>query len=276
MKFQFSGIADEAGAAIQPQIAAHQELGWKFIELRSVGGVQFTDVTDEVFAKTCEQLAAADLQVSAFASGIANWGCKITDPFEKSTTTLTRAIKRMQTLGTKFIRLMSYPNDGFSHDDWHRESVRRMRELGRMAEDGGIILAVENCDGWAVTSAENYGRYFEEVGSPAVKSVYDTGNPGSHGHTNTWDWYQVAKPHLGYIHIKAHSGPGGSHQWPDAGHSCIRETLADLKADGYTGFVSIEPHVNSIIHLGNKGNQDSAYSSYLEYGRRLMKLAAEV
>lgn len=143
-----------------------------------------------------------------------------------------------------------------------------------MAEEGGITLLVENCDGWAVTSAENYGRFFEEVNSPAVKSVYDAGNPGSHGHTNTWEWYQLAKPHIAYIHIKAHSGPGGAHQWPDAGHSCIRETLADQIADAYTGFVSIEPHVNSIIHAGKAGDQNSAYSSYVEYGRRLRGLVA--
>lgn len=61
-----------------------------------MGGKQFTDVSDEVFADVSEKLAAADILVSCFASGIANWGCKITDPFEKSTTTPTRAISRMQ------------------------------------------------------------------------------------------------------------------------------------------------------------------------------------
>ena len=32
----FSGIADEAGSTIERQIRAHQELGWKYIELRMV------------------------------------------------------------------------------------------------------------------------------------------------------------------------------------------------------------------------------------------------
>ena len=130
MKFHYSGIADEAGSTIENQIAAQRELGWKYIELRNIGGVQFTDVTDETFDDVFDKLVAADIRVSCFASGIANWGCKITDPFEKSTVTLARAISRMQKLGTKFIRVMSFPNDGLTDDAWHQESVRRLRELG--------------------------------------------------------------------------------------------------------------------------------------------------
>lgn len=271
--FILSGIADEAGQDIQTQIRAHQELGWRFIEPRMVSGVQFTDLPDNQFAATCAALAAAKIKVSSFASGIANWACKITDPLEKATATLTRASRRMQPLGTKFIRVMSYPNDGLSEPEWHAEVVRRFRILAKMAEDAGIVLAVENCDGWASQSPANYRQFFETINSPAVKAVYDTGNAASHGHTNTWEWYQAAKPHIAYIHIKAHTGPGGTHVWPDAGASLVRETLVDLLATGYQGFVSIEPHIQSVIHEA-KGisNEEAAYQSYVEYGRRLMKL----
>ena len=272
MNNPLSGIADEAGSALETQIAAHRELGWKFIELRGVNGRQFTDASDEEFAAICEQLAAADLRISSYASAIANGASKLSDPFEKSVETLARVIPRMRKTGTQFIRVMSYSNDGRSDADWHQESVRRLRELGKMAEAGGITLVVENCSGWASTSAENYSRFFEEIDSPAVKAVYDTGNPASHGHTNTWEWYQAAKPHLAYVHIKAHSGPGGEHQWPDEGHSCIRETLLDLKASGYAGFISIEPHIGGRRPADETRNRSAAFVSYVEYGRRLTTL----
>ena len=269
-----SGIADEAGASIDTQIRAHKELGWDHIEIRNVDGRQFTDVPDSVFEAVCEKLDAAGMKVSAFGSGIANWACKITDPLSTSTDTLRRAIPRMQRLGTRYIRVMSYPNDGLSDDDWRDEAVRRMKELGKMAEDAGIILMVENCDGWASTSAENYARFFELVDSPAVKAVYDTGNPASHGLTNTWEWYRLAKPHIAYVHIKDHTGPrsdgAGDHVWPNEGIGHVKETLADLIGGGYTGFVSIEPHLKAVIHEGEQvGEEDAAYRTYVEYGRRL-------
>ena len=275
--FILSGIADEAGQDIQTQIRAHQELGWHFIEPRMVNKVQFTDLPDDQFDTVCAALAAAQLRVSSFASGIANWSCKVTDPFEKSTTTLTRASQRMQRLGTKFIRVMSYPNDGLPDAQWRDEVIRRFQLLAKQAESAGIVLLVENCDGWASQSPANYRQFFELVNSPFVKAVYDTGNPASHGQTNTWEWYQAARPHIAYIHIKDHTGPGGTHVWPDTGASCVRETLVDLLATGYRGFVSIEPHVQSVIHEA-KGisNEDAAYRSYVEYGQRLMRLMAQL
>ena len=271
--FILSGIADEAGQDIQTQIRAHQELGWHYIEPRLVDKVQFTDLPDDHFDAVVAALAAAQLKVSSFASGIANWSCKITDPLEKSTTTLTRAAQRMQRLGTKFIRVMSYPNDGLSELQWRDEVIRRFQILAKQAEAAGIVLLVENCDGWASQSPAHYRQFFERVNSPSVKAVYDTGNPASHGLTNTWEWYQAARPHIAYIHIKAHTGPGGTHVWPDTGASLVRETLSDLLATGYRGFVSIEPHIQSVIHEA-KGisNADAAYQSYVEYGRRLVRL----
>ena len=275
--FIYSGIADEAGQDIQTQIRAHQELGWRFIEPRLVNKTQFTDLPDDQFDATCLALAMAKIQVSSFASGIANWACKITDPMEKSTATLMRAINRMHRLGTKFIRVMSYPNDGLPEQQWRAEVVRRFQVLAKIAEDAGIVLLVENCDGWASQSPANYKEFFETINSAAVKAVYDTGNPASHGQTNTWEWYQAAKPHIAYIHIKAHTGPGGTHVWPDTGASMISETLSDLQTNGYRGFISIEPHIQSVIHEAKgASNEEAAYRCYVEYGRRLMQLVKQL
>lgn len=279
-KFVFSGISDEAGKDLATQIRAHKELGWSHLELRNVDNVQFTDLSDEAFAQAKATIEAAGMKVSCFASGIANWACCITDPLEKSTATLERAILRMNALGTRFIRVMSWPNKSGALDDtaWRAAAVHRMKVLGAMAEKAGIILAVENCDGWASTSAEAYGAFFEAVDSPAVKAVYDTGNACSHGHTNTWEWYQRCKKHIGMIHIKAHTGPRsesdkGEHTFPDVGTSCVMETLKDIHANGYSGFVSIEPHLKAIAHEGKQITEaEAAYSTYVEYGKRLMAM----
>ena len=61
----FSGIADEAGQSLSKQIRAHQELGWKYVEIRNVDGEQLTDLSDEKFDAICAQLADADMKVSS-------------------------------------------------------------------------------------------------------------------------------------------------------------------------------------------------------------------
>jgi sugar phosphate isomerase/epimerase len=272
-----SGIADEAGADLATQIRAHRVLGWTYIDLRNIDGAQFTTLDEAAFEDVCGQLTAAGLKVSSFASGIANWACRIDDPFEQSTRTLQHAIPRMHRLGCRYLRTMSYPNAGLVDDAWRDEAVRRMKILGAMAADAGIVITVENCDGWASTSPANYARFFELVGSPAVKAVYDTGNPASHGHTNTWDWYLAAKPHIAYVHIKDHTGPHeghkGEHVMAGEGIGCVAETLRDLAAGGFDGFVSIEPHLKSVIHEGRGITEaEAAFETYVAYGRRVAEI----
>ena len=152
----FSGISDEAGKDIETQIRAHQSLGWKHLELRMVDGINFTLLAEDRYEHACEQIAAAGMQVSCFGSAIANWARPITIDAQVDIDDLKGAIPRMQRLKTPFIRVMSYPNDSkapLSEPEWRAESIRRMKVLAKIAEDGGITLVHENCSGWGGLSA---------------------------------------------------------------------------------------------------------------------------
>ena len=278
----FSGISDEAGKDLATQIRAPKELGWSHLEPRAIDGVQFTDLSDSAFDEVRGQLDAAGLSISSIAAPIANWATKITDPIGNDLAILERNIPRMTAMGIPFIRCMSWPNDGLSDDDWRDQAIARMKQLADLAEQGGVTLVLENCDGWASVSAEANAAFFDAVGSPALKAVYDTGNAASHEHTNTWEWYLGSRPHIAYIHIKAHTGPQadgslGEHVYPDeAPASLVPETLKDLIATGYDGCISIEPHLESVVHLAQEISDDeAAYRSYIEYGRRTMRLVQE-
>ena len=54
---------------------------------------------------------------------------------------------------------MSYPNDGLDERSWRDEVFRRMKALVNIAEQEGIILGHENCDGWGSQSPEHL-RYW--------------------------------------------------------------------------------------------------------------------
>jgi len=273
-----SGIADEAGASLETQLKAHKELGWSHIELRNVNGKPFSDLSESEFNKVCDQLAEAKMQVSCHASAIANWACKITTPFERDLGIMQRAIPQMKRLNIPFIRVMSYPNDNWEESAWRDEAVRRLKILAQMASDGGVTMVLENCDGWGSLNPASFSRIFELVNSSAFKAVYDTGNAAGHGDKDTWAWYQAAKPHIVYVHIKAHTGPRGEgdkgdHVWPDSGESMIVETVTDLLKSGYKGGFSIEPHMKAVIHEGKAiTDAEAAYQTYVEYGRRATAL----
>ena len=280
----FSGICDEAGKRIATQIKAHKELGWGHMELRRVtedgGGV--STCSDAEFDAVYHEITEAGMKVSCFASAIANWARPITGDPQVDYDELKRAIPRMHRCGTPFIRIMSYPNDKENpvpEQEWRDEAIRRVKEMAKMAEDGGVTLVHENCSGWGGLSAENSNVLLGEVNSLALKVVFDTGNPVTYGQ-DAWEYYQKVYPSIAYIHIKdAKYNPHGEEQYTYCGDGdgYVREILKDVLGKGYDGGISIEPHLAAVIHTGQKADTDQAlYDSYTEYGRRLMMIVGEV
>ncbi|MHC4871262.1 MAG: sugar phosphate isomerase/epimerase family protein [Planctomycetota bacterium] len=283
----FSGFSDEAGISIDVQIKAHKELGYSHVELRNVEindySGQFTDVSDADFDAICGKLDDAGLKVSCFGSAIANWSRHICQDYTVDVEDLKRSVPRMQKLGTEFIRIMSWPNNGekiFLADEWKDEAIKRMKELAKIAEDGGITLALENCDGWAAKAPENMVEFIEAVDSKALRVVFDTGNSPGHS-LNSLEFYTAVKPYICYIHIKDGylDSDGVCHfTYPNEGCGYVRQILRDLLRDGYDGGFSIEPHLKAQAHLGSQvsDEDDAAYQIYVEYGKRLKALVDEI
>ena len=270
----FSGIADESGDDIQTQIKAHRELGWKHVELRNISGVSATDLCDRSFDEAVETLGEAGLAVSCFASQLCNWARPISKHPDIDRHELERAIPRMQRLSCPFIRSMSYPNAGWPEDEWRAEVIARLSMLAQIAEDGGVTIVHENCNGWGGLGAEQTLELLAEVDSPALKLVWDTGNPVGHDQ-DAYAYFSAVKEHIVYVHIKDGVKKGGSvtYTYPGDGDGDVKKTLSDLLQGGYDGGVSIEPHLAAVVHEGKAASDaEGPYEKYVEYGRRLMAL----
>lgn len=292
----FTGFADEAAKDLPGQISATRELGWSHIESRAIDGRNIHDIDDAAFDRACAQLAEAKVQINCFGSAIANWAKQIDQPFESSLAEARRAIPRMQRLGTKLIRIMSFAvrkdADGRVQAEQHeQERFRRVRELQRMFTDAGITPVHENCMnyggmGWTYTL-----RLIENV--PGLKLVFDTGNPtmsddfsvpagadGKRPKQSSWDFYRNVREHIAYIHIKdGRIGSDGKHvhTMPGEGSGDVRKILGDLLGGGYDGGISIEPHIAAVFHdpsITSEG--DKLRASYLAYGRQVIRMVEEL
>ena len=273
----FTGIADEAGDDIETQIRAHSQLGWKHVELRNVSGVNLTDLCDRTFDEVVEAVCDAGLGVSCFASQLCNWARPVSKHPDIDRQELARAIPRMQRLGCPYIRTMSYPNAGWPEDEWKEEVIARLKVLARMAEDGGVTLVHENCDGWGGLGPEQTLEMLARVRSPSLKLVWDTGNPAAHKQ-DAWQYYSAVKQHIVYVHVKDAVLKDGSvtYTYPGEGEGRVADVIRDLVRRGYTGGLSIEPHLAAVVHEGKAASQaEGAYERYVEYGRRLMALVAK-
>ena len=285
-----TGFADEAASDVDGQIRATKELGWRYIESRGVSGKNIHNLSDEQFDVVCGKLADAGVQVNCFGSAIANWGKKIVEPFDSSLAEARRAIPRMQRLGTRLVRIMSFAVlvDRGPDDQMEQERFRRLRELHKMFADAGLTPVHENCMnyggmGWTYTL-----KLIENV--PGLKLVFDTGNPVSsddrtrpqpYPKQSALEFYTHVKEHVEYVHIKdgvwdAAEGKA-RYTFPGEGQGQLAEILKDLLDGGYDGGFSMEPHIAVVFHEDNQTTEEEAkYATYVEYGRRFMKLLAEI
>jgi len=286
-----TGFADEAGLAIDTQIKATQELGWKFIEARKVDGqTNLHDISDAEFDALCAKLEAAGVGINCFGSAIANWGKEITDPFDVTLAEVQRAIPRMQRLGCKLIRVMSYAvlKGRRADDQMEEERFRRMRELQKRFGDAGLAMVHENCMnygglGWPYTM-----KLIENV--PGLRLVFDTGNPVSsddcskpqpYPKQSSWEFYTNVKDKIVYVHIKDGRFDAEKGQlvctYAGQGDGDVKRIVKDLLDHGYDGGFSMEPHLAVVHHdTGVKSDEQVMYDSYVEYGRRFVKLIEEV
>lgn len=269
-----SGFVDEAGPDIATQIKVTKELGFKHVEMRMVDKMQFTQVDDATFEKIWGELMKAGIKISCYGSAIANWSRPIKGDFQVDIDDLKRSAPRMRKTKTPFIRVMSWKQGDATEEEWKNEAIRRMKELARIAEGEGITLVHENCDGWAGHQPENTVIMLEQVKSPALKLVFDTGNPIGH-HQDAWEYYKLVKEHVVYVHVKDYKAAGEKFSacFPGEGLGHIEEIVTDLLRSGYDGGFSLEPHIAGAIHEGTiAGEKRSAYDIYIEYGRRFVEL----
>ncbi|OGV41114.1 MAG: hypothetical protein A2X48_12200 [Lentisphaerae bacterium GWF2_49_21] len=285
----YTGFADEAASGLDGQIKATKELGWKNIETRKLFNGNLASISDAEFAEVCEKLQKAKVSFNCFGSGVANWAKPITEAPDTSYDEMRKAVPRMQKLGIKMIRIMSFAVPKEVRDkDFSAEVIKRMKVIAKIAEDGGVTCVLENCMNWGGLSYEHTLKLVEGVKSPSFKLVYDTGNPVSsedvrgkppYKFQSSWEFYKAVREHVVYIHIKdGKMGADGKviYTFPGEGDGDVRKILEDMFTRGYDGGISIEPHMVAIYHDKGPTKEELMYVNYVEYGQRIMKMVDEI
>lgn len=271
------GIGDEAGASLDEQITALTTLGWGHIELRNVDGTAVADLDAAAFDRLVDRLSAADLTVTCVDSRIANWGRPVTGDFAADLHELDVLGERCARLGTRNVRVMSYPNDGLEEAAWRQEVLARMGKLAARAEAAGLVLLHENCAGWAGTEAAKMRELLTEVDSPALKLLFDVGNGVAYDY-EAYDLLPEIAPYVAHVHIKDAIGtPDDAHYMlPGDGRCRVEESLRYLLDHGYTGVWSIEPHINVRPHESLAVEGRDGVEAFIDYGRSLERMVSRL
>lgn len=269
---RLAGIGDEAAPDLAGQIGAVTDLGWNRLELRTIGGTPIADLDEYAFRQAVERLEAAGTSVIGVASKIGDWSRPVTGDFAADLRELEVLARRCAVLGTPLVRVMSYPRGGLDEPEWGRRARERLRELARRAEDHGLVLAHENCAGWAGDRADRMLDLVTGIGSPALRLLFDIGNGVAHGYPPL-PMLRAIVSHVVHVHVKDARTDVGEVVFvpPGEGEAQVAECLEVLFQSGYGGGLSIEPHVKVQPHLGS-GTGDR--EAFVACGRALERLIA--
>lgn len=244
-----SGFIDEISDDFSEQCKVAAGLGLRYVEVRSAWGTNILDLDDTQLATVRETLAEHGLKASSIGSPIGK--ISIDDEFPPHLERMRHAVEVAKTLEAPYIRLFSFfIPDGTDPDSWRDEVLTRMSALAEAAADADVILVHEN-------EKEIYGDIprrcldiVTSVSSPKLQLAWDPANFVQVGVRPFTDGYALLRPHVDYIQIKDALLADGTVVVAGAGDGEVFETVRALRADGFDGFFSLEPHLGEYTAYG--------------------------
>jgi len=241
---QLSAFADEISADLDEQIAVLQSENIHFIDLRSVWGVNVLDFSEQQVSEIKQKLQEQGIGVAAIGSPIGK--VPIDSSFDAHLQRFERAITLAQSFGTPYIRLFSFypPRDTTDATTWRDEVIRRFQEFTARARAANVILLHENEKEIYGDVIERCVDLFQAIDDPHLRNVLDPANFLQCAQIPYPDAYNALRAWTQYVHVKdvradgtlVPAGEGETH-WP--------ELLQQLRADGYSGFLALEPHLSA-------------------------------
>jgi sugar phosphate isomerase/epimerase len=244
-----SGFGDEVDPDPAVQAAVLLALGASHIEVRSAWGTNVSELDPRQVDKLKAILDAKGLRVSAVASpiGKVDVGLQVEHELER----LRRIIGVARTLETRYIRIFSfYRGPGQSPADIRDDVLIRMAALAAEAAEAGVVLLHENEKGIYGDTPERVLDIMESVNSPALRVAWDNANFVQVGVKPYTEGYALLRPYLEYFQVKDAILATGEVVPAGEGDGELEATIAALKADGFAGFASLEPHLASAHELG--------------------------
>ena len=248
--WQLSGFGDEVDPDPAVQAAVLLALGASHIEVRSAWGINVSELTPEQVAELKGILDAKGLKVSAVASPIGK--VDISLPVEHEVERLRQIISVAKGLDTKYIRIFSF----YRSEDQSAGRNPRRRHRPHAAHWPLKPKAPASCSCTRTKRTSTAIRpqrvldIMESVDSPALRVAWDNANFVQVGVRPYTEGYAMLRPYLEYLQVKDAIMATGEVVPSGEGDGELDATIAALKADGYAGFASLEPHLASHHELG--------------------------
>lgn len=262
-----SAFADEIADDLGVQMDTCEANGIRCIDVRAIDGINASAMTAAQVAEYSRRLGDRGFRVPCIGSPIGK--IRMDEDFERHLDLLRHCCEVAHGFGTSLIRVFSfYPSHGAEIADEREAVMDRMARMVRAAEAADCVLMHENEKRIYGAKPAGVLDLFATIESDRLKSIFDPANYVEEGVAPYDDgWRKGLGDLTAYFHVKD-KVPGTSTCCPAGeGEGQFDEIFADLKVRGFSGYMTLEPHMAA-------EGQFSGFSGPERFGRAASALKA--
>ena len=266
MGWILSGFADEAASRLDEQLSACAAGGLKHIDLRMLDGYNISELPLDVAESARRQLDAAGIRVGMLGSPIGK--IDVSEDAQIDLDKLAHLGELAKVFECNRVRIFSYYNrTGWPENRWAGEALSRLQRLTEQAGDLGLVLFNEN-------ESDLFGETASRVEQIAdachdgqfFRLIFDFDNYNRAGE-DVWQTWSRLGPRTDAFHLKDSTAPPESMHVPvGSGNGRVRDILADALRGGWSGLLSLEPHLVHSDAVAAIGRADPAHQRLKDLG----------
>jgi L-ribulose-5-phosphate 3-epimerase len=209
-------------------------------------GVEGYPVEDPAEAQAQADAAkAAGIRIHSIMYG--GWDAPFSSPdaevIEKGLKGMETALRTAKTVGADTVLLVpAVVNEKTRYADAYERSRQHIPKLLPLAEELGVVIAVENVWNNFLLSPLEFAKYVDDFNSPWLRAYFDVGNIVKFGWPQ--DWIRTLGDRIVKVHVKdfKREGKDGKSEWKnlregDVNWPEVRKAFDEI---GYKGFVTAE------------------------------------
>ena len=259
MNWTLSAFSDEAGSSADQQINALLRAGLRLIDIRNIDGHNITELPIEQAKIVKAKLDDHGITTQMLGSPIGK--IEVDDELLLDIDKLNHLGEMAPIFGCGAVRMFSYYNKSeLAHDEWQKLTLERLETLRDRAEKMGLILYHENerhIFGDLTADVETLA----DLRNASFKLIFDFDNYQQSGE-DVWATWERLRDRTDAIHLKD-STEDNRHVPVGEGNGQIEKILADAVAIGWSGPLTLEPHLThskSVVATGPSGQQNQAFA----------------
>lgn len=241
---KISGFSDEISSNFEEQLKHVTKLGMNYISLRGINGKNINEYTiDEIEENVVPLLNKYNVSISSIGSPIGKIYISDENAFHKQKEDLHRLCQIANILKCNYIRVFSFYIPKDDNPDKHVEQViNKLKVLANIAKQYNVVLLHENeKDIYGDTDIRCH-NILKNIDQESFKGIFDFANFVQCG-VNPLEAYALLKEYIEYIHIKDALYDINENVVCGTGDGKIYEILKMEIEQGYSGFLTLEPHL---------------------------------